>query len=215
MRRFILRPFQFASRFLRRPAFALAGWALAIGAGFYGLAEYGLRAGPDARETAQWPSHAGLSFDPTRANLVMFAHPQCPCSRASVAELAMIMTRCAGELRAVVCFSDPDEESAPWTQSSLWRAAAAIPGVEVVADVNGRVAARFSSATSGQVFLFDREGDTIFSGGITGARGHEGENRGRNFVIALARGEMCAASTTPVFGCSLSEAPLALANHHP
>lgn len=197
-----------AARLLRRgPVLAIVLWACAMAAGFHRLVQYELRAGRDALSVQSWPRDTTLPFDPTRANLVMFAHPQCPCSRASMAELAVIMTRCPGELRAVVCFSDPDEKPAQWTRSRLWRTADEIPGVKVVADVNGGLARAFGSATSGQVFLFTPDGRAVFSGGITGARGHEGENRGRNLVIALARGEACTTDRTPVFGCSLRDAP--------
>lgn len=197
-----------AGRLFRRgPLLAIALWAFVVAVGFRALVDYELRAGHDAAGFESWPSDTGLSFDPTRANLVMFAHPQCPCSRATMTELAAIMTRCPRELRAVVCFSDPDEEPEQWTQSRLWRTADAIPGVEVVADVNGRLAQRFGSATSGQVFLFTPDGKNVFSGGITGARGHEGDNRGRRLVIALARGEACTIEHTAVFGCSLLDKP--------
>jgi hypothetical protein len=189
------------------PVLAIAVWVLAIGAGFRALVDYELQAGEPAIAPDLWPAGGSLRLDPTRANLVLFAHPQCPCSRASIGELAAILTRCPKELRATVCFFDPEGEPDSWTHSSLWRAAAALPGVEVIADRNARLAARFGSSTSGQVFLFDREGRRIFSGGITGARGHEGENRGRNLVVALARGELCTVSVTPVFGCSLHDAP--------
>ena len=185
---------------------ALVLWSFAIVGGFRVLVDYELRAGSAAvAPPDRWPANAGLRFEPTLAHLVMFAHPQCPCSRASVAELAAIMTRCGGKLRATVCFFAPESEPESWAQTALWRSARAIPGVEVIADRESRIATRFGSATSGQVFLFDRDGQRLFLGGITGARGHEGENRGRNLVIALAHGEVCAANTTPVFGCSLHD----------
>jgi hypothetical protein len=182
-------------------------WTLAVGAGFCVLVEYEMTAGPSAIAPKQWPEGTGLRFDSQRANLVMFAHPQCPCSRASMDELAVIMTHCGQQMHATVCFLDLDDGAADWKHSDLWRMARAIPGVDVIADHNARLADRFASATSGQVFLFDREGHKIFSGGITGARGHEGDNRGRQAVIALARGELCTTSATPVFGCSLHDPP--------
>ena len=194
---------------------AFLAWVFAIAAGFRVIVEYELRAGPDASPPAHWPANAGLVRNPTQPHLVMFAHPQCPCTRASVGELAVIMTRCAGQLKATVCFYDPDAEPAEWTQSSLWQSVAAIPGVEVLADRDGLIATAFGSATSGQALLFDRDGHRLFSGGITGARGHAGENVGRNYVIALARGEVCAATTTPVFGCSLLGAPTVPAEDTP
>ena len=188
----------------------LAIWVLVIAAGFRVLVEYELRAGPSAAAPARWPANTSLHFDSARANFVMFAHPQCPCSRASMAELAVIMTRGPEQIQATVCFLSPDGEAADWTHSALWRSASAIKGVKVVADRDGRLARHFDSATSGQTFLFDRDGRQIFSGGITGARGHEGNNRGRNLVIALARGELCDVTATPVYGCSLHDAPTAL-----
>lgn len=157
---------------------ALFLWAFAIVAGFRVLVEYELKAGVSANAPDQWPANSTLQRDPSRSHLVMFAHPRCPCSRASMAELAMIMARCAGKLNATVCFFDPEGEPAAWTQSALWREAVVIPGVEVVPDRNRQIAAQFGSSTSGQVQLFDRTGRRTFSGGITGARGHAGENRG-------------------------------------
>jgi hypothetical protein len=53
--------------------------------------------------------------------------------------------------------------------------------------------------------MFDREGRKIFSGGITGMRGHAGENAGRSCVLALAGGEVCGPTETPVFGCALHD----------
>ncbi len=184
---------------------AVAGWALAIAGGFRVLIDYELKAGETAVAPRQWPEGTELPFDAARMNLVMFAHPQCPCSRASMAELAVIMTRCPQEVRATVYFFDPESKPDTWAHSALWRSAEAIPGVKAIADRNGRVAARFGSATSGQVFLFDRNGQRVFSGGITGARGHAGENTGRSLVIALARGEACSGHTSAVFGCSLHD----------
>lgn len=188
-------------------ALALALWVLGVGVGFRELLRYEMTPGTRAVAPSQWPSGTGLTFDSKRANLVMFAHPQCPCSRASMSELTAIMTRCPRELHAVVCFIDLEGEPTEWTHSALWRAASAIPGVEVVADRDGHIAERFGSRTSGQVLVFDCDGQKIFSGGITGARGHEGDNRGRQAVIALAHGELCGTSTTPVFGCSLHDTP--------
>jgi hypothetical protein len=182
-------------------------WVLGLGAGFRALVNYELKAGTSATAPLAWVAGTPLPFDASVPNLVMFAHPQCPCSRASMDELAFLMTRCQGKVRATVCFSAPDGEPAAWTQSALWRSAAAIPGVTIMADHNGAIAQQYGSATSGQALVFDPAGKRIFSGGITGARGHEGDNRGLDFVIALARGELCSATDTPVFGCSLVDPP--------
>ncbi|HEY8966270.1 MAG TPA: hypothetical protein VIM58_07500, partial [Candidatus Methylacidiphilales bacterium] len=92
-----------------------------------------------------------------------------------------------------------------WRDSANERAARRIPGVAVVADPDGKAAALLGAKTSGEVLLFDGAGRLLFSGGITGARGHEGPNAGEAAVIALASGaELPAASRrAPVYGCSL------------
>ncbi len=194
-----------ARRFNWRAVAAIGFWGLALAFGFRALVKYELKAGTSAAAPSAWVEGTRLDFDPARTNLVMFVHPRCPCSRASLAELAVIMTRAGDHLRATVCFFNPDNESEDWTHTSLWRSATSIPGVNLVADRHGDIATRFGSVTSGQVFLFAPDGRRLFAGGITGARGHEGDNDGRSLVIALARGELCAASSSPVFGCSLHD----------
>lgn len=175
-------------------------------AGFGWLMSYQTQAGAAAvSPPGDWPAGSGLAFDARRSNLVIFAHPQCPCTRATLDELELVLTQRRSEIQATLCVFDPDGVPATWTQTSLVRAAKAIPGLTVMADRSGAIAAKFGVMTSGQTLMFDRQGRRIFSGGITGTRGHAGENRGRNLVLALAKGEICESPQTPVFGCALHE----------
>ncbi len=48
-----------------------------------------------------------------------------------------------------------------------------------------------------------RSGTLLFSGGITGARGHAGDNAGRAAIVALLNQLNPATTATNVFGCSL------------
>jgi hypothetical protein len=90
-----------------------------------------------------------------------------------------------------------------WVQSDLWVTASSIPGVHVLRDVDGADARRFGAWTSGQTLLYDAQGRLRFSGGITDARGHEGDNAGRaSLESILFHGETPAARTS-VFGCGL------------
>jgi hypothetical protein len=51
--------------------------------------------------------------------------------------------------------------------------------------------------------LYDREGQLVYAGGITAARGKNGGNAGRSILLEwLADGQPTRA-TTQVFGCSL------------
>jgi hypothetical protein len=51
--------------------------------------------------------------------------------------------------------------------------------------------------------LYDGNGRLLFSGGITGARGHSGDNAGRSTVLSLLSRDTVDRAETPVFGCSL------------
>ena len=81
--------------------------------------------------------------------------------------------------------------------------AAAIPGVRVVRDEHGDEAARFGAETSGVALLYDARQRLQFHGGLTSARGHEGDNAGRAAVLSLVNATGDAPGQTPVFGCSL------------
>ena len=70
-------------------------------------------------------------------------------------------------------------------------------------DADGREAKRFGVETSGQTLLYDANGRLIFSGGITGSRGHVGENAGELALISLINGGQAERNATSVFGCPL------------
>jgi hypothetical protein len=86
-------------------------------------------------------------------------------------------------------------------RSDLWHAAENIPGVRVVRD-DGTEARRFGARVSGQVLAYSGGGRLAFNGGITGSRGHEGDNAGRSAVEAMLGGRPHAA-TAFAFGCLL------------
>ena len=178
-------------------------WLLVVTTGLGKLWAYAETPGPAARASAVWPAATRLARDVHRPTLLVFAHPQCPCSRATIGELALLMTHVQDRVMAFVIFYRPLTEEAGWEQTDLWRSAAAIPGVHVVADDNGADAAVFDAATSGQTMLYDAGGRLMFSGGMTGARGHSGDNAGRTALTALINDGRSATSRTPVFGCLL------------
>ena len=57
----------------------------------------------------RWPESSRLRRVSDKHHLVMFAHPRCPCTRASIGELALIMARVHGRLTADVLFVKPRE----------------------------------------------------------------------------------------------------------
>lgn len=179
-------------------------WVLVVGAGTFFLWGYENAPGVKAASTpSAFPARSGISQDGARPTLLMFAHPHCPCTRASLAELSRLMTVARGRVAAHVLFIKPTGAGAEWVESDLWASAGAIPGVSVGADEGGREAARFGAGTSGLTLLYGVDGRLLFSGGMTASRGHEGDNAGRDALAGLLTGDEGGVSETPVFGCQL------------
>jgi hypothetical protein len=195
-----------------RTIFVLVLWAAVLAVGFRNLVQYEVTAGPAGETPKEWPAGTPVKFDATKSNLVMFAHPKCPCTRASLAELTRVLTQARGAIKASILFDVPRGESG-WEEGKLWQTATAIPGVEVATDPDGTWAKRFGAETSGYVVLFDSSGHLVFRGGITGARGHEGENAGQEAVVNLALARNGSSDSTAVFGCPLSEPTPELEQH--
>jgi hypothetical protein len=135
--------------------------------------------------------------------LVMFIHPHCPCSRATLGELEILLSHCKGKLEARLWFFLPETEPAAWAQSDLWATATRLPNTSLNLDPGGTEQRRFGARVSGEAFLFLPDGTLAFHGGITGGRGHAGDNAGRAAVewILLHGGQTTA--TAPVYGCEL------------
>jgi hypothetical protein len=188
-------------------AIALAVWLPGVTYGFSVLWRYSMTPGHPASPPAKWPLQVSLQRNPTEATLLMFAHPQCGCSRASLGELAIIMAHAQEKISANVFFYVPHDEPIDWAKTDLWETAEKIPGVTVIADTGNNYAARFGVFTSGQTLVYDSNGRLIFNGGITASRGHSGDNYGRDAIIALLQDHLAKLTPppviSPVFGCSL------------
>ncbi|MDT5271371.1 MAG: hypothetical protein QOH49_3557 [Acidobacteriota bacterium] len=178
-------------------------WLLIIGSGVGLLWNYESTPGTAAATPDRWPADSRIEPAADRATLVMLAHPHCPCTRASINELARLMTQAQGRVTAYVLFVKPPDFSDAWVQSELWESAAAIPDVTPVLDDDGVEAGRFHAATSGQTVLYDSAGNLLFSGGITSARGHEGDNAGRTAIVSLLTSDEAEERDTHVYGCPL------------
>src|SRR5262249_17872072 len=155
---------------------------------------------------SRWPAQSSITPAADRATLVMLVHPRCPCSRASVEQLDWIMARVPA-VAAHVLFLRPAGVADDSEKTDLWRRVARIARVTAHTDIDGREARRFGAATSGQIVLYDAGGRLRFSGGITGSRGHAGDNAGSDAVVALLTrdgtagqaGEHASGPDTPVF----------------
>jgi len=178
-------------------------WAMAMVFGSRAMLNYEARPAADGNPPARWPQQSRIVRPPDQPTIVVFAHPHCPCTRATVGELALIMAALPHRVTAFVIFARPKGLDENWEETSLFHDAAAIPGVTVVRDVNSSETDLFQAAASGQTLLYDAGGRLLFSGGITASRGHSGDNAGRAAVVSLVQSGTAAHSRTSVYGCSL------------
>lgn len=171
----------------------------------YGFTTYQPTAGVNL---SSWPTGTRLTLDAERPTLVVFLHPRCPCTRASIRELERVLTG-AGlsgdqQPRVIVTATLPADADEQWRRTDTVRDATALPYANVAWDVDGVEASRFGAATSGAVRLYASSGELLFAGGVTPSRGHEGDSAGRDRLLALLRGDDTTPQPpTPVFGCRL------------
>jgi hypothetical protein len=183
---------------------AAAAWVLAVVAGMAWLWNYASHPGAPLSVPMVWPAGTALALDRQTPTLLFVLHPKCPCSRASIAELSRALSMCKVLPALHIVIVKPDGAEPGFERSDIAQSAIALPGATAFIDEGGVEAKRFGVNTSGHVLLFDPSGSLLFSGGITPARGHEGDNAGRSSVEQLLAGKTCSVSQTPVYGCSIT-----------
>ncbi len=189
-------------------------WVLLSGAALFVMADYGSEPGEAGAAPEIWPSALSTGIVPTpgKPTVVLFAHPLCPCTRATLVELESLTNRLYGLFDLHVLFYEPADVSAMpavWAASDLKHMASKLPGTRLHKDTNGELAKYFGAYTSGQVLLYGTDNRLRFAGGITPSRGHAGENPGRATLISSimtdSEVDPLAPVLNPVFGCRLHE----------
>jgi hypothetical protein len=171
------------------------GWITAILCGFWSWERY------DTTPGRMGPSVPTDRAAPARWRLTVFAHPKCPCTRATLSALAGLV-RAAPELGVRIVFSRPGDGPPDWERGENWDAATRLGGADLVCDPDGAEARRFGAETSGQAVLTNPDGRVVFRGGLTPARGRTGDSAGHRAVLAWMR-TGCGAADAPVYGCPL------------
>lgn len=191
--------------FPRKLSILLLLWTASVFGWFFFLESYSNTPGAGGLALEHWPVDSSISRSGDRPTLLMFFHPRCPCSTASMGELERLVAISQGlaDIRAV--FVRPEGTPCGWEQSDLWNLAKRIPDVQLSTDALGVEAKRFGALTSGEVRLYDTKGRLLFCGGITGARGHAGDNAGSAAVFSWLHWGTAGRARTFTFGCPLFE----------
>jgi hypothetical protein len=219
---------RFSTRFLR--TILLCGWAVSVVAGFAVLESYSTTAGELTTSPASWPAATTIERPANAPVILMFAHPRCPCTRASLDMLADVVK--ATDSSTTVVFWAPEEHDSitdrkDWLDSELVQQVSEHPRMHAVFDHGGLEAELFNARTSGYCLAYDALGRLVFEGGITAGRNHVGANAASSQLTAAiqaisdgridsglpaskepasgapASRDPASEPPTPVFGCPL------------
>lgn len=192
-----------ASDFMtRKRKFALGAcvlWLSACICGFMFLANFQSQPGKVAKAGSVFPAESDLGRPLEKPTLFAFLHPGCACSRASLSELLKVSTRLQGKFNTEFVVRPLGTQA---DFSNLLNELREFPSSTIHVDYSGAETQRFGVFTSGQILVYDTNQALLFSGGITGGRGHAGDNPAEESLVRqiLDRsGEV----HTPVFGCHL------------
>jgi len=181
-------------------------WVGLIGAGIRAMVAYESTPGAPGDAPRQWPRESALVQEAARATAVVFLHPLCSCSEATLTQLEALAREKSEPMAVILVFAVPTEADAFWRRSRLIERARGIPGASLVIDAGGSETKRFGAITSGWALVYGVDGRLRFSGGITGGRGIEGDNTNlramRAAIQPAAAGDVVSA-VRAVFGCAL------------
>src|SRR5258708_26747 len=125
-------------------------WTGLVALGLGAMLDFELTPALHGAPRSEWPSGSLLVRGPHRPTLLLFIHPRCPCSRASLAELSNLATSCRDRMSIEVLFVKPADCDDDWERTDLLTTAQRIPGINVACDRNGAESIRFGATTSGE-----------------------------------------------------------------
>lgn len=177
-----------------------------------GLWTYKTSPGQQRPAPEQWPTTTALTRSLDRPTLVLFAHPRCTCTRATLGALHRLVTDLPGRFHTTIVLASPPGLDDSFAGIDTVVTAHTIRGATVVRDIDDVEAERFGAATSGHVVVYDRDGTLLFRGGITSSRGHVGDSVGGEHLRTLLTATSPPPTpprtfSAPVFGCDLQEQP--------
>lgn len=185
------------------------GWCVLLADGWARLYSYTYRPEATERAASDWPGGVSLGPSATGFRIVVFVHPLCPCTQATLQELDETLVRIPNDVSVVAvpvtCGLSPTDMASSRIIARLQR----IPRVTIHPDPDGELRRRFGARVSGEVFAF--AGDRcVYHGGLTPGRGHQGDFAGQRRLegLAAATGRLRGRPTeacceAPVFGCRL------------
>lgn len=166
--------------------------------GVAALSSYSSKPGLDSEAEVKWPQESKLSTK-KEFRLVMFIHPGCPCSKASLEELSKVQG--PNIETTIVILEDPMFKDM-LQNNPLVKKAKSLKHANVVVDHMGHEAKLFGAKTSGATFLYQNS-NLVFSGGVTVSRGHVGDSEGLRIIKDKLANKSSSSWLSRVYGCGL------------
>lgn len=185
---------------LKGPAFVL--WLALVWLSLLWLTDHDSQPSPGAIAPARWPRFSSLPFSSHDPQLLIFLHPHCPCAQASLNELARLRAACPRPFQILAVVGLPGRLSSADAVPMVKRLHQ-IPDAKIFLDQDLLEGRRFGCYTSGQVLLYSPQGRLRYQGGLTGSRGHEGDNSGLAAALEALVEDGPEITNRPVFGCAL------------
>lgn len=188
---------------LRNKCLIFGVWlTLCIGC-LLGLNWYKMQPGPVGKLLTFWPQNISIAHDRNLYNIVMFAHPQCGCTYASLVELDKLIQSHPKKFKSKIFFYRPTGSKPSWSDGESKTMAKKLENVSVFDDEGGQIARRFGAMTSGQVMVYSPKGHLYYAGGITESRGHVGSNAGSRSIANIVETNKPSSKAEHTFGCVL------------
>ena len=153
--------------------------------------------GDDGLTPKHFPSVNGVALRDAQPTVLVFIHPLCPCTPATLAQLKLI----ADSADVSVIQSGPAVDI---QDEDVGRSAQKVSRFErVIDDRSGELARSFGAMTSGHIVAYAPDGSLLFRGGITPGRGMTGPSQGLAELAKALETSMPSAVDPDVFGCSI------------
>lgn len=140
-----------------------------------------------------WPESSEIERRDLSPHLLVFVHPYCPCTRASLKNLKDHVQ--SKRLNVTVVQLRSTRFDGIYSPISAIEEVIRERDWNLVFDTDGVEARKFGVVTSGECLLFAPSGELVFSGGVTALRGHSGTNKSLSTLIAHI--DALEANTTP------------------
>ncbi|MEM9411025.1 MAG: hypothetical protein AAGA30_07925 [Planctomycetota bacterium] len=181
---------------------SVAFWMICVGLFAMVLIRYEYQSEP-VIVPSQWPSQSQINRMPDAYELVLFLHPKCVCSYATLDQLTKILPANREHLNFTLSVYCPKSRDSQWSQTDLTESFQALFPSQVVIDHENREASCFGVNCSGHLVLYDPDGSLLFSGGITKSRGHRGDCIAAETLKKTILEKNTGPFSYPAFGCKL------------